>query len=209
MQTSTLNHVYSFSVAKVIITILTIARVIAGAPMKSRPPEELNPYRDKVILNDSPIGTPAASTPRHSSSVFLTTKSASASEFSMSNPVSVRSGESSARGSVTADSPGVVKSSTVPRLKKSESELLTQSARRRTDSPQRSARPSTAGSVRSSRGLEKITVGQYVRRRGFRLKDFMMLTAFYPPFPATWNRHWKRAIWSCLPVAYAGSLRGF
>ncbi|KAJ3006599.1 hypothetical protein HKX48_009576, partial [Thoreauomyces humboldtii] len=40
---------------QVIITILTIARVVAGAPLKSKPPEDSNQYRSHVIITSSAL----------------------------------------------------------------------------------------------------------------------------------------------------------
>ncbi|KAI8821866.1 kinase-like domain-containing protein [Fimicolochytrium jonesii] len=159
----------------VITTILTIARVIAGAPLKARPPDDLNPYRDNVIIHDaSPLPTnqaspsiaptlPPKSPPTHAP--FLQIKSASASSFTTPPPASesgTEKGGNSGRSSMDSRggaSPTPVKSSGAPRLKKSESELGMKVSRRRTESPHRSARPSTSGSVRSMK--EKTVVGNY------------------------------------------------
>ncbi|KND02884.1 STE/STE11/CDC15 protein kinase [Spizellomyces punctatus DAOM BR117] len=63
---------------QVIITILTIARVIAGSPLKSRPPDELNPYRNEVIVSED--APPQKPVPVH-------TKSISVSHFGNTRPV--------------------------------------------------------------------------------------------------------------------------
>ncbi|KAI8917704.1 kinase-like domain-containing protein [Powellomyces hirtus] len=154
---------------QVIVTILTIARVIAGAPLKSRPPDQVNPYRDNVIIHDpvaidEPIiahepvpSTTPTSPPKFPSlppAPYLHTKSASASQFSTP---SLPGAEPSP---IETDKP--VPKTPGSKLKKSESDVAVRSPRRRTESPHRS-RPSTAsGSVRSAKGLmEKVVVGNY------------------------------------------------
>ncbi|KAJ3184232.1 hypothetical protein HDU87_005079 [Geranomyces variabilis] len=148
---------------QVIITILTIARVVAGTALKTRAPEQANPYRDQVIRTEPtpPPPLPTLDLPPKVPSLpptpYLHTKSASATQFSTPPVTADEEPDSEANASVPiAPAPKAAK------VKKSQSDVAVHSPRRRTDSPSRS-RPSTAsGSVRSNKGLvEKIVVGNY------------------------------------------------
>ncbi|KAJ3167932.1 hypothetical protein HDU88_001879 [Geranomyces variabilis] len=148
---------------QVIITILTIARVVAGTALKTRAPEHANPYRDQVIRTE-PIPPPPLPTldlppkvPLLPPTPYLHTKSVSATQFNTPSLTADEDPDSDANASAPiAPAPKAAK------VKKSQSDVAVHSPRRRTDSPSRS-RPSTAsGSVRSNKGLmEKIVVGNY------------------------------------------------
>ncbi|TPX55969.1 hypothetical protein PhCBS80983_g04896 [Powellomyces hirtus] len=151
---------------QVIVTILTIARVIAGAPLKSRPPDQVNPYRDNVIIHDpvtidepvvahEPVPSTTPTLPPKFPSLppapYLHTKSASASQFST---------PSLEPSPIETDKP--VPKTPGSKLKKSESDVAVRSPRRRTESPHRSRPSRASGSVRSAKGLmEKVVVGNY------------------------------------------------
>ncbi|KAJ3161776.1 hypothetical protein HDU86_006547 [Geranomyces michiganensis] len=149
---------------QVIITILTIARVVAGTALKTRAPEQTNPYRDQVIRTD-PIPPPPLPTldlppkvPSQPPTPFLHIKSASATQFNTPPLTAEEEPDSEA----TSASAPIAPAPKAAKVKKSQSDVAVHSPRRRTDSPSRS-RPSTAsGSVRSNKGLmEKIVVGNY------------------------------------------------
>ncbi|KAI9106201.1 kinase-like domain-containing protein [Phlyctochytrium arcticum] len=138
---------------QVIITILTIARIVAGSPYKSRLPTELNPYRSGVIIHDG-----------KSADIYSDEKSDDISKldepiFTASDrpPPPVHS------KSVSASFIPPARPALPAKLKKADSDKGFRTARGRNESPARTSRPnSRASSARGSRvPLERIVIGPY------------------------------------------------